>query len=103
MPKGLRKGSACLTCGKPLGTRNKLGFCIDCRTDTLRAAALSHDPIRPHMAGKVEYYRRRAALGMPLFDRSPWRRLPGAHNRLDEVRTERAGATRRIAPTNQIE
>lgn len=103
MPKGLITGSACKGCGKPLGVRNKLGHCIGCRTDELRRLAMSHDPIRPFYAERVAYYAARAALGLDLFAESPWRRKPGAHNRLEEVRPESTGATCRIAAAHQVE
>jgi hypothetical protein len=100
--KGFRNGAACSVCGGPIGTRNRLGACIGCRTEALKAAAVTHFPIRPHMADKVAYYAARAALGLDLFAGSPWARLPGGHQRSLERQAKRAGTTGRIAPAHKV-
>jgi hypothetical protein len=51
---------------------------------------------------EVAYYAERAAQGLDLFTQSPYRRLPGAHNRLGERQTKLAGTTGRIASTGKV-
>jgi hypothetical protein len=89
-------------CDRPVGTRNKLGVCIGCRSEALRKAARSTIRIRPHLAEQVVYYAERAALGLDLFTQSPWARLPGAHNRLGERQVKLAGATGRVASARKV-
>lgn len=103
MTKGLVKGSACDVCGCELGNRNRFGRCIRCRTAEFKSGIhYDHEP-DPETMKRILYYRQRAALGLDLFDGSPWARLPGGHQRALERQTKLAIATGRVAPAGKVD
>jgi hypothetical protein len=102
MPKGYARGMVCDTCGGPVGTRNRLGRCIGCRTAAFKRTIAHLGEPDPATLERILYYQAQAALGLDLFAASPYRRLPGAHNRLGERQTKRTCTSCRVATTHEV-
>jgi hypothetical protein len=92
----------CWRCRRRLGRGPGTQVCTHCKTyNKAVGTSRNYRPIAD-IEERIACYVARADQELDLFEESPYRRLPGAHNRLGERQTKLAGTTGRIAAAGQV-
>lgn len=93
----------CWRCRRRLGRGPGVQVCSFCKTYNSVHGLDKNCRRVDDLEERIAYYAARAEQELELFAESPWRRLPGAHERLLEGQTKLTGTTGRIASAYKTE